>query len=288
MGQRIITTLIDDMDQTPESEKVQVTTVRFVVDGIEYEIDLRAENKDKLDEVRAQVAEMWAPWISNARRVGSANVARGKAGRRRVTTANGSLASEREMVALNRQAREWAIGEGANVSARGRLPENITEAYIGTGTALAPRPDRNLLPFTTRRQASNPAPQADFVEPQAPARPEPFVKGTWKGLGEPEGKRATVRVGGQNGELHTGVLSLRTEGSSRRVFITTDEGDSIEVGGITRALELAIVDDGAASDGTAPRKAAKASQAPAKRATGQKGPRAGKAASKAQAAGANA
>ena len=107
MAKQTITKLIDDLDHGEADE-----TVKFGLDGVQYEIDLSAKNAAKLREVLA-------PYIS----VGT------KAGRPVATGARrrgGTPALDREQ---NRAIREWARSKGRKISDRGRIPEEIVAEY---------------------------------------------------------------------------------------------------------------------------------------------------------------
>ena len=103
MAQKITVELQDDLDEGPADE-----TVRFGVDGAEYEIDLSKKNA-------AALRGKLAPFIDHARRA-----ARGQ--RRRP----GRTASSRER---SGDIRAWAQDQGIAVSARGRIPASVVEQY---------------------------------------------------------------------------------------------------------------------------------------------------------------
>ncbi|MGO4956714.1 histone-like nucleoid-structuring protein Lsr2 [Luteococcus sp. Sow4_B9] len=100
MAQRVHIVLEDDVDG---SEAVE--TVSFALDGVSYEIDLSEENASKL-------RDQMAMWTGHARRVGG----RRSAGKK----PKGSAAND---------IRAWALERGMQVSARGRVPAEIREAY---------------------------------------------------------------------------------------------------------------------------------------------------------------
>ena len=102
MAQRVEVILIDDVDESAADE-----TVRFGLDGINYEIDLSSDNAQKLRNVLQ-------PYLSAARRT---------SGRR--TRGTGARATNNRATAI----REWAQANGYEVSPRGRVPANIIEAY---------------------------------------------------------------------------------------------------------------------------------------------------------------
>ena len=102
MAQRTVIQLIDDLDGGQADQQVT-----FALDGVEYEIDLSEANAQKL-------RDLLAPYVAAGRRVGGR---RKSGGRRRV---GGSSAGE---------IRAWAAENGYNVSARGRVPAEVREAY---------------------------------------------------------------------------------------------------------------------------------------------------------------
>lgn len=102
MAQRIQVILEDDLDGSTADE-----TVRFGLDGVDYEIDLSTENAEKLREAMAQ-------WVGHGRKVPRG---RGPGSRGR---SSGSSPTE---------IREWAKANGLEVNTRGRVPTHIKEAY---------------------------------------------------------------------------------------------------------------------------------------------------------------
>ena len=104
MAQRIQTLLIDDLDGGEAAG-----TVRFGLDGTEYEIDLSAAHSDELRKALEQ-------YLAHARRtVGTArSAARSRRGSAAVDTA---------------KVREWAKGQGIEVKGRGRVPADVVERY---------------------------------------------------------------------------------------------------------------------------------------------------------------
>jgi Lsr2 len=104
MAQRIQTLLIDDLDGGEAAG-----TVRFGLDGTEYEIDLSAAHGDDLRKALEQ-------YLAHARRTGGAArpAARSRRGSAAVDTA---------------KVREWAKGQGIEVKDRGRVPADVVERY---------------------------------------------------------------------------------------------------------------------------------------------------------------
>ena len=103
MAQKVTVALEDDLDGGPADE-----TVRFGLDGAEYEIDLSKKNATAL---RRQLA----PFTEHARKAGRAQ-------RRRP----GRTASSRER---SGDIRAWAKDQGIAVSERGRIPASVVEQY---------------------------------------------------------------------------------------------------------------------------------------------------------------
>lgn len=102
MAQRVQVTLVDDVDGSTADE-----TVRFGLDGVDYEIDLSTENADKMREALAQ-------WVGHGRKV-----SRGR----------GPGASRKSSGGSPTEIREWAKANGLEVNARGRVPTHVKEAY---------------------------------------------------------------------------------------------------------------------------------------------------------------
>ena len=103
MAQRIQTLLIDDLDGGEAAG-----TVRFGLDGAEYEIDLSAAHSDEL----RKALELY---LAHARRTGG--TARNAARTRRGGTVDSS------------KVRDWAKGQGIEVKDRGRVPADVVEHY---------------------------------------------------------------------------------------------------------------------------------------------------------------
>ena len=82
----------------------------FGLDGVNYEIDLN-------DEHAAELRDALAPWVSKGRRTGGRKSTRG-------TAAPRAAASDAAKI------REWARGQGIEVSERGRIPAEIRERYL--------------------------------------------------------------------------------------------------------------------------------------------------------------
>lgn len=107
MAQKVTTTYIDDLDGS-ELASGAGETIRFAIDGTEYEIDLGHENATAL-------RESLKPYVGAGRPI--------KRGRR--TSSTGTRNSAENLAAI----REWAAKNGHAVSSRGRIPQAVQEAY---------------------------------------------------------------------------------------------------------------------------------------------------------------
>ena len=105
MAQKIQTIFVDDIDGGDADG-----TVRFALDGTDYEIDLSTKHTDELHKVLGT-------YIGHARKVGGTRRASRGAGRR------GASAIDTHKV------REWARGQGIEIKDRGRVPANVVEQY---------------------------------------------------------------------------------------------------------------------------------------------------------------
>jgi hypothetical protein len=106
MAQKIQTLFIDDLDGS-EAEG----TVRFGLDGTEYEIDLNAEHAQALRDALTR-------YVASARRSGSGARRPVRNGRR--ASASGLNSTE---------VREWAKAQGIDVKDRGRVPAELVVKF---------------------------------------------------------------------------------------------------------------------------------------------------------------
>ncbi|PPB48399.1 hypothetical protein C4K88_11620 [Arthrobacter pityocampae] len=111
MAQRVQVELVDDLTGETAQE-----TVRFGVDGTEYEIDLTTENAQKLRTTLAEYAD-------KARK---ASTRRGQGSKSPAATGAGSGKAKREET---QRIRQWAQDNGHSTSARGRISQSIVDAY---------------------------------------------------------------------------------------------------------------------------------------------------------------
>lgn len=117
MAQRTIVQLTDDLDGTAISEG-KGETVRFGVDGAEYEIDLSDKNARSMRDTLKRYVD------AGRRAGGSSGAGRGRGQGRR---AGGSSGRAREYDP--KQVRKWATSQGIEVSQRGRVPADLVARF---------------------------------------------------------------------------------------------------------------------------------------------------------------
>lgn len=100
--QKVQILLLDDIDERPAAE-----TVKFALDGIEYEIDLSGTNAEAL-------RKALAPYTEHGRMV--------KTSKARSAPKGGKTA----------EVREWAKRHGHHVNERGRIPAGVMSEYLKT------------------------------------------------------------------------------------------------------------------------------------------------------------
>jgi len=105
MAQHIQTLFIDDIDGGAADG-----TVRFALDGTDYEIDLSGKHSDELRAVLRK-------YIEHARKVGGATRRPGARGGRRSSTADTGA------------VRAWARENGYDIKDRGRVPAGLVARY---------------------------------------------------------------------------------------------------------------------------------------------------------------
>lgn len=104
MAQRTILELVDDLDGGKADE-----TVTFALDGVEFEIDLSAENA-------ARLRDTFAEYVGHARRTGGRKT-RGTSTAAKPGNGNGKPDTQ--------AVREWARSQGETVAERGRVPQAL-------------------------------------------------------------------------------------------------------------------------------------------------------------------
>lgn len=110
--------LVDDLDGSEDD----VSTVQFNVDGKDLEIDLSAANADRLREMLAKYLDAATPVKPPRGRKASTAA---KAGVKPAAKAPRGLADREQTQAV----REWARSNGFEVSARGRIPKTVLDAF---------------------------------------------------------------------------------------------------------------------------------------------------------------
>jgi hypothetical protein len=106
MATKVLTTLQDDIDGSDATQ-----TIRFALDGIEYEIDVSDRNANRL---RNSLSD----FIAHGRKVGGGRRGRKPASSDQVDT---------------KAVRKWAEANGIEVSSRGRIPTDVVERYRAAG-----------------------------------------------------------------------------------------------------------------------------------------------------------
>jgi len=105
MAQKIETLFIDDIDGSAAEG-----TVRFGLDGTEYEIDLNAKHAQELRDALAR-------YVNAARRGG-------RGARRPARGGRGSASGPNST-----EVREWAKAQGIEVKDRGRMPAELVVKF---------------------------------------------------------------------------------------------------------------------------------------------------------------
>ncbi|MGW9265565.1 histone-like nucleoid-structuring protein Lsr2 [Gordonia terrae] len=108
-------TFVDDLDGR-ELDPQDAQTVSWSWLGVDYELDVSSTNLDKIEQGKVTVAKL----LKASTRVG---------GRRRSPSARTKTNTGGAGSSVNASIREWAADNGYEVSARGRIPNDIVEAY---------------------------------------------------------------------------------------------------------------------------------------------------------------
>lgn len=114
MAKETVTRLLDDME---EGRVEADLTIDFALEGKRYEMELSNANALKL-------RSLLSPWIANARSAGAVRRSIRSSVGQKPRTAGSSLAKEQRTA-----IRDWARGQGMEVSTRGRLSEDLVKAY---------------------------------------------------------------------------------------------------------------------------------------------------------------
>jgi hypothetical protein len=111
MAQKVVVELVDDLDGTASAD---ISTVTFGLDGAQYEIDLNADNADRLRDALAS-------YVASARRTGG-RIKRGIPS----TAPAAPTSADREQT---RAIRDWARKNGFDLGDRGRIPGHVVTAF---------------------------------------------------------------------------------------------------------------------------------------------------------------
>lgn len=116
MATRTTVLLTDDMDGSEADE-----TVSFAMDGVAYEIDLSQDNANDF-------RDSMSAYMQHGRKVSGRSSSSRATNIRRPT----NLSGEREQ---REQVRVWARENGFQIGDRGRIAQNIIDAYEEAHTA---------------------------------------------------------------------------------------------------------------------------------------------------------
>ncbi|QHE73744.1 Lsr2 family protein (plasmid) [Rhodococcus sp. ZPP] len=111
MARKTVVELVDDLDGSV-IEAGEGEHITFSVNGVDYEIDLKTKNA-------REFLKTMDFYIDHATKIGGQ--------KRRATAQAGSARSRSRSQA--REVREWAAANGYQVSARGRIPAEIQDAF---------------------------------------------------------------------------------------------------------------------------------------------------------------
>lgn len=114
MAQQTYVQLVDDLDGT-EIVDGEGETVAFGLDGVQYEIDLTEDNA-------AQLRADLDAYIKAGRRVSGRRSSRGPS----ASSPRRGARTDREQLQAMRQ---WGRANGYNVSDRGRVSQELQDAY---------------------------------------------------------------------------------------------------------------------------------------------------------------
>jgi len=125
MAERVIRQLVDDLDET-EIVDGDAERVEFGFQGVTYQLDLKKANAAKLEKALA-------PFIKAAKKASSA--ADGPTPRRRRKSqpkrSVGGRGRSAKAHSDSASIRAWANNNGYAVSARGRIPADVVDAFNG-------------------------------------------------------------------------------------------------------------------------------------------------------------
>jgi nucleoid-associated protein Lsr2 len=115
MAREVIQRVTDDLDGSPDA-----ATIQFSLDGYAYEIDLGPRNE-------ARFRDVLAPFVERAAKVRH-DRRPGRGGQRSTASRDG----DKERAQL---VRQWALDNGVQLAARGRIAVGVLDAYDGENVA---------------------------------------------------------------------------------------------------------------------------------------------------------
>lgn len=121
--------LVDDLDGSTGD----VTTVRFGLDGIEYEIELSDPNA-------AQLRSIVAEYVRGGRWVGGRKPRTQRSDAAPVLTPRPKAAARTPGAPGAGQVRAWALANGIDVAPRGRIAKHVVDKYQAAQQQPRPQP----------------------------------------------------------------------------------------------------------------------------------------------------
>jgi Lsr2 len=116
MAKETITKLTDDIDGSEAAE-----SVTFSLRGVDYEIDLSQKNLAGLEKA-------FAKWVDAGREVAAAEKTAPARRARKRPARRAAVSKDASVI------REWAKSNGYEVSARGRIPASLQEAFAAANS----------------------------------------------------------------------------------------------------------------------------------------------------------
>jgi hypothetical protein len=116
MASRTVTIINDDLDNTEGA-----STREFSIGGQAYTIDLTDANYEKM-------LKAMSKYVQFGRKVGPRRAGRGRAHR---------ISRAPEKSATTAEIRDWANKNGHNVKNRGRVPDDVVEAFNSANSTPA-------------------------------------------------------------------------------------------------------------------------------------------------------
>lgn len=131
MAERVIRQIIDDIDKSEIAEG-EGERIEFTFRGVAYQLDLSNANVAKLEKALAPYID--AATSASSGIEGSTSAAAERPSPRRRRAAKKTAKRNRRPIARSGKeqlaaVRAWASENGYSVSARGRIPAGVVEAY---------------------------------------------------------------------------------------------------------------------------------------------------------------